>query len=332
MLEVNVLYNEDGDHSDRILQSVKQVNAVQSYFRYRPLHDRSLLPEQTDTKIDGTSLCDKLEAHYKQSMVIAFIDVPFFDEWFFHYKRKAGAVTLADWETRYAPPGIKSYIVFALAHAAVHFETDITENMSMKEIVHEPPTGCLMDLCLNKPDIRIGMVAGNLCPSCVGKLKQYGASSEGIESIRGILRIVRGDATGRPLLLKHEQVFVVMRFSEHDENDNAFKYGIKPAIEESGLTCERADNKIESSPILRKVERYLRSARLVIVKVDEPNLNVFFELGFAMGLDKQFLLVSDSKLTGRLPTNISNWECLAYTKGNYEELKQRVKDFLTSIH
>ena len=122
-----------------------------------------------------------------------------------------------------------------------------------------------------------------------------------------------------------------MRFSKDDENDRAFRQGIKPGTEESGLTCVRADDQIISAPILEQVETHLKSARFVIIKVDVDNLNVFFELGYAMGLKKQFLLVSDDKLSDRLPTNISDWECLTYKRGDYEGLKHKVTNFLKSL-
>ena len=32
-------------------------------------------------------------------------------------------------------------------------------------LMHEPPMGCLLDMCTNKPDLRLDMVAGNLCAS-----------------------------------------------------------------------------------------------------------------------------------------------------------------------
>ncbi len=43
-----------------------------------------------------------------------------------------------------------------------------------------------------------------------------------------------------------------------------------------------------------------------------------------MGLDKDVLLISEENLVLQLPSDLRNWECLTYPKGNYEELKKRI--------
>jgi hypothetical protein len=47
-----------------------------------------------------------------------------------------------------------------------------------------------------------------------------------------------------------------------------------------------------------------------------------------MGLDKDVLLVSESTLVLNLPSDLRNWECLTYDKGNYEQLATNVTKFL----
>lgn len=43
-----------------------------------------------------------------------------------------------------------------------------------------------------------------------------------------------------------------------------------------------------------------------------------------MGLDKDVLLISEKELVLQLPFDLKNWECLTYSKGNYEELKRNI--------
>ena len=118
-----------------------------------------------------------------------------------------------------------------------------------------------------------------------------------------------------------------MRYSQNDENDNAYRYGVLPGLEDVGLTVRRADDSVQSTQILDKVFRYLERSRLIVAKVDVENLNVYFELGLAMGLNKDVLLVSESTMVVSLPSDLRNWECLTYQKGNYEQLRRRVADF-----
>jgi hypothetical protein len=123
-----------------------------------------------------------------------------------------------------------------------------------------------------------------------------------------------------------------MRFTQNDENDNAWRYGIKVGAERCGLKVGRADNIVESGQILDKVYHCIARSRLIIAKVDQENLNVFFELGLAMGMKKDVLLVSDSSLVLHLPSDLRNWECLTYEKGNYPQLAERLTRFLVASY
>ena len=57
------------------------------------------------------------------------------------------------------------------------------------------------------------------------------------------------------------------------------------------------------------------------------------ELGLVLGVDNDVLLVSESTLIITLPSDLRNWECLTYDKGNYEQLRQGVAAFFeTNYH
>jgi len=127
------------------------------------------------------------------------------------------------------------------------------------KMVHEPPTGCMYDMCgSRKADIKLGMISGNLCQHCRAILNQYGLESNAINAIERILIFIRSEAIGRPFRMNSNGTFVVMRFTAHDENDNAYRHGIKNGLEDVGLTVERADNIVSSSQLLDKVKIYRR--------------------------------------------------------------------------
>ena len=197
----------------------------------------------------------------------------------------------------------------------------------LNRLVHEPPVGCMSDFCSHKPDIKLGMVSGNLCLQCEGSLLQYGVNRTALDATRRILAVVRDEAIGRPRIIDPKSAFVLMRFSENDENDHAYEYGIKPGLTSVGLTVRRGDDTVESRQILDKVFHYIERSRFIVAKVDTDNLNVYFELGTAMGLGKDVLVISESALVLNLPSDLRNWECLTYDKGNFEQLKQRVTQF-----
>lgn len=115
--------------------------------------------------------------------------------------------------------------------------------------------------------------------------------------------------------------------AQNDENNHAYLYGIKLALEKLMVKCIHADNQISSGQLLKKIEKSIEKSRFVIIKVDSNNLNVYFELGLAMGLNKDVLLISEKDLVLHLPSDLKNWECLTYSEGNYDELKNKVIKF-----
>jgi hypothetical protein len=249
------------------------------------------------------------------------------DNWFSHEYRNHAVISIFDWNGTYAPPSLKSYIIYQIAQALIHFAAELTEEITLN-IVHEPPQGCMYDMCTNKPDIKLGMVAGSLCPRCKATLFQFGTSTVAIEAVERLLEYVRSEAIGKPKLIDPKKAFIVMRFSANDENDHAYQYGIKPALEELHIDCTRADTEVRSAQLLEKIKSNIDKSRLVIAKVDIENLNVFFELSLAMGQNKDVILVSESTLVLSLPSDLRNWECITYDKGNFLMLKTKILDYL----
>ncbi|MCC7435732.1 MAG: hypothetical protein IT363_13685 [Methanoregulaceae archaeon] len=322
-LKITIVVRPDYQDLQRLASAVRIANGAQRFFVLTVVQDDKFAPE---AELKARSAAKYLEGKYLGAKVIGVSSAPFDDNWFSHEYRDSCVMSSADWETVYAPPSLRAYFIYQLAQAMLHFGADLSEEMAMS-LVHEPPVGCLLDMCVNKPMIRLGMVAGSLCPQCAAALLQLGTSREAIDAVERILQHVRAEATGRPILFEPHEAFVAMRFTANDENDHAYRYGIKPGLEDVGLTCMRGDNRVESGQILEKVRKHIERARFVVVKVDENNLNVFFELGLAMGAAKDTLLISSSDLVMNLPSDLRNWECLTYPEGNFEALREGVATF-----
>ena len=328
MKEILVVLDEASTHTSRVREAVNLVNGSQRRFVLR-LQSDPISVSSAGGPLIGDLAADRIAFLFPDREVICISDRPFDDNWFSHEYRHCAIITTSDWERLFAPPSMRAYLAYQIAQALIPIEADVTEEMLL-QLVHEPPIGCLHDLCGNKPDIKYGMVAGNMCFACEGSLRQFGVEPAALDSVRRILTVVRDEAIGRPRIVDPLSAFVVMRFSEHDENANAYKYGLLPGLTDVGLTPHRGDDTVQSAQILDQVLRYLERSRFVIVKVDVENLNVYFELGLAMGLDKDVLLVSEAGLVVTLPSDLQNWECLTYERGNYEELRDGVASFYES--
>lgn len=320
-MKINVRCHKNNPRINQITKAVSVINSVQTYFFF------SLHPDMDDELcrdklIDWKQFCIKY-TNKNDYPTIYITALPFDDNWFSHEESSYAIITINKWEKVFAPPSLKAYLIYQMVQVAISFKAELEEHMELK-MVHRRPEGCMFDLCIEKTDIKLGMIAGNLCPQCKSVLRTYGIEEKALEATEKMLKFVRAEAIGKPIDLQENTAFIVMRFSSNDENDNAYKYGIHDALKELNIECIRADNIVSSDQILNKVKSHIEKSRFVIVKVDSNNLNVYFELGFAMGLDKDVLLVSEKELVLHLPNDLKNWECITYTKGNYGELKGKI--------
>lgn len=320
-MEINVICCKSNKRKNQIIKATNIMNGVQNYFFYKLTSD---LDEDIceEEYVNWNLFCQNYSSSDNE-YTIYITEKPFDDNWFSHEESHYAIITIDNWEETFAPPSLKAYLVYQMAQAAISFEGDLNERMEMR-MVHDFAEGCMFDLCVNKTDIKLGMIAGNICPQCRAVLVRYGVCEKALNAVERMLWFVRSEAIGKPIIFDEDAAFIVMRFSANDENDNAYKYGIKSALEALNIKVVRADNIISCGQLLEKVQRNIEKSRFVIVKVDSDNLNVYFELGLAMGLDKDVLLISEKELVLQLPSDLKNWECLTYTKGNYEELKENI--------
>ncbi len=320
---IKIKYWIDNSRKNQIIKAISIINGLQNYYFF--------MLESSDNDVVNETCVDwdvfsKLYSIKNDEYVIFITEKPFVDNWFSHEEYQFSVITMHDWEKLFAPPSLKAYLVYQIAQAVISFEGDLSEKMEMR-MVHDYAEGCIFDLCMDKTDIHLGMIAGNICPKCRGNLLRYGISEKAIYSVERMLSYVRSEAIGRPIVFDEDAAFIVMRFSQNDENDHAFLYGIRPALEKLKIKCIRADNQITSGQLLEKIKKNIEKSRFIIIKVDSNNLNVYFELGLAMGLNKDVLLISQEDLVLHLPTDLRNWECLTYSEGNYDQLKNKVIKF-----
>ena len=320
---IKIKYWIDNSRKNQIIKAISIINGLQNYYFF--------MLESSDNDVVNETCVDwdvfsKLYSIKNDEYVIFITEKPFVDNWFSHEEYQFSVITMHDWEKLFAPPSLKAYLVYQIAQAVISFEGDLSEKMEMR-MVHDYAEGCIFDLCMDKTDIHLGMIAGNICPKCRGNLLRYGISEKAIYSVERMLSYVRSEAIGKPIVFDEDAAFIVMRFSQNDENDHAYLYGIRPALEKLKIKCIRADNQITSGQLLEKIKKNIEKSRFVIIKVDSNNLNVYFELGLAMGLSKDVLLISQEDLVLHLPTDLRNWECLTYSEGNYDQLKNKVIKF-----
>lgn len=87
--------------------------------------------------------------------------------------------------------------------------------------------------------------------------------------------------------------FVAMPFSDK-YNDLYVKF-IKPAIEQTGTRCLRADEVSHTKGIHDQLTTLIRKSKLVAFLADDANPNAYYEAGFADALQKAVIIIAKSQ-------------------------------------
>ncbi|HRN67708.1 MAG TPA: hypothetical protein PK205_11490 [Promineifilum sp.] len=103
-------------------------------------------------------------------------------------------------------------------------------------------------------------------------------------------------------------VFVAMPFDE--KMSDVFHYGIRGAVNNAGYLCERVDQTHFTGDVMEYVKLRIRQADLVLADLTQANANVYLEVGYAWGCEKQtVLLVQDAN---ELKFDVKSQRCLIY--------------------
>ena len=126
------------------------------------------------------------------------------------------------------------------------------------------------------------------------------------------------------------RAFVVMQFS--DAFNALYTDVIKPTCEKFGLKAIRADDIYEAGLIINDITRSIEESSVIIADVTTDNPNVFYEVGYAHGLKKVTILLSD-RTRDKLPFDVSGFRTLFYdnTIGGKSDVEARLTTHLANI-
>ena len=126
------------------------------------------------------------------------------------------------------------------------------------------------------------------------------------------------------------QAFVVMQFS--DTFNALYIDVIKPTCEKFGLEAIRADDIYKCDLIINDIARSIEEASVIIADVTTDNPNVFYEVGYAHGIKKATILLSD-RTREKLPFDVSGFRTLFYdnTIGGKSDVEARLTTHLKNI-
>ena len=109
---------------------------------------------------------------------------------------------------------------------------------------------------------------------------------------------------------KKKSIFVAMPFSS--EFDDIYHYGILGSVKTIGYLCERADFASFTGNIMRWVKERIESSELVIADLTTANSNVYLEVGYAWGIGKPTILLTQDEKD--LQFDVRDQKCIVYSK------------------
>ncbi|HXQ36381.1 MAG TPA: hypothetical protein VN843_20375, partial [Anaerolineales bacterium] len=93
--------------------------------------------------------------------------------------------------------------------------------------------------------------------------------------------------------LARRPIFVAMPYAK--EFDNIYFFGIKGPVEAHGRKCERVDQEHFTGDIIKQIKDRIGACEIVIGDLTGQNANVFYEIGYAEGLGKRVLLLTQDE-------------------------------------
>jgi hypothetical protein len=119
-----------------------------------------------------------------------------------------------------------------------------------------------------------------------------------------------------------KRVFVAMAFSK--EFEDVYQFGIYDVVRRCGYVCERIDEAALAGSIVDQITDGIRNAEFVIADLSGERPNVYLEVGFAWGINRQVLLPAREQT--RLHFDLSHHKCIFY-----KTIKQLARDLEDTI-
>lgn len=124
-----------------------------------------------------------------------------------------------------------------------------------------------------------------------------------------------------------DSIFTIMSFD--DKYDRVYHQAIKPAVENCGYRCVRADDDPGPANIPANIVREIIKAKYVIADVSKYSPNVFYELGISHCIDNKTIIIKSGNKN--LPFDLGGFRIISYAI-NRNSLRLLLNDLERAIH
>ncbi len=116
--------------------------------------------------------------------------------------------------------------------------------------------------------------------------------------------------------------------------DSRFEDVFEPAITAVGLEAYRVDKDPSVSIPIQEIESGIKDARVCLAEITEDNPNVWFELGYAIAIGREVVLICSDERTSKFPFDVQHRTIIRYKTGSirdFEDLKKKIIARLSAI-
>lgn len=124
--------------------------------------------------------------------------------------------------------------------------------------------------------------------------------------------------------------FVILPFASKFQIQ--YETVIKPAVEELGFECKRADEIYSKSTIMTDIWKSIRTARFIIAELTGKNVNVFYEIGLSHAIGKPTIIITRDE--DDVPSDLKALKFLYYDINDPhwgENLKKALQSLIEKI-
>ena len=124
---------------------------------------------------------------------------------------------------------------------------------------------------------------------------------------------------------KQDQIFIAYNY-KYKNVERTIEEAIIPALHSLKLNFKIAKLEIRTKDFFCKICELIQQSKYFLANLTNPTFNVGLELGLALGLDKEVILIASNKT--RLPSDLVRQEVIFYGK----DLNKLKEDFIKCIN
>jgi hypothetical protein len=123
----------------------------------------------------------------------------------------------------------------------------------------------------------------------------------------------------------------VMQPFDGAEFDKRYDTVISPAIQAAGLEPYRVDRDPSVSIPIDDIETGIKNSELCLAEITTDNPNVWFELGYAIAIPKEVILICSESRSSRFPFDVQHRNIIQYKTESPQDFDKLKEDITTRI-